>query len=438
LKKRLTRRRFISTGAACLASTIFIPGCGKNNSGGKNGAAQTGDDSADDDTLSADDTTGDDDTGANLPPEMVVLGLYTADSAASPREAVRKVCKALDWSWLAAGDSVLIKISCNSGNAHPAVTSPNALRAVIDEAFARGAGRVTVADQAGVASVRSGSDNRRYGSTRSLTESNGLLQAIEDSGAQAFFFDEQDYATGYFEATLPFSGSHWLAPPQIPEIIRSVDHIIYLPRLSSHMIAGYTHGHKCAVGWLRDDSRHEMHFKADSLHEKYVEINYCREIRDRHRLTITLAEKLLLDCGPDNGTIAVADPWIVIASSHLANHDAVSVAALAFIDDRTPPAGLGVTTPYGERSDLYNRGLLAAIPVSTGIPWISQAPGPYTALNIHGYQQGIASDRALSRAYEILGGVPNRIEVRTVGELPSGEFQAFLENFGGGIFNPST
>jgi len=217
-----------------------------------------------------------------------------------------------------------------------------------------------------------------------------------------------------------------------------VDHIISLPRFSSHMIAGYTHGHKCAVGWLRDDSRHEFHFKADSLHEKYVEVNYCSEIRDRQRLTLALAEQFLLDAGPDNGTMTPADPWIVVASPHLANNDAVSVAALAYVDDRTTPSGMGLVTPYGARSDSYNRGLLTMVPVSTGIPWTSDAPGAYTQLHVHDYQNGIASDRALSRAYEILGGVPTSIPVRIMGESPAPEFLAFLESFSGGIFKITT
>ena len=41
----------------------------------------------------------------------------------------------------------------------------------------------------------------------------------------------------------------------IARAITEVDHLVYLPRLSSHVLTGYTHGHKIAVGWLRDDPR---------------------------------------------------------------------------------------------------------------------------------------------------------------------------------------
>jgi uncharacterized protein (DUF362 family) len=430
----ITRRKFLLSGAACLGSTILIPGCGGSHDNHKNSSATGGDDDSavTDDTFS--DDTSDDDTGENFEKDIVAIGLFAAGSASSPENAVRLVCKSLDWSWLSHGDCVLVKVASNSGNPHPSVTSPAAVSALAAELFERGAGRVIVADQGGVSSVRSASGGMRHGSTRALMESNGLYEAVIGAGAEPYFFDEQDYEAGYFEASLPFSGSHWITKPKIPSIILDADHIIYLPRLSSHMIAGYTHGHKCAVGWLREDSRHELHFKAGSLHEKYVEVNYCEEIRSRFRLAITLAEKYLLDTGPDKGTIADADPWIVIASPHLPNHDAVSVALLAFIDDRTPASGDGLISPYGSHSDLNNRFFLRAVPVSTGIPWSSGVSGDYTTLNIHDYQSGIASDRALTRAYEILGGVPSSIGIRMIGNEPAQDLRDYLSSFGNGIF----
>jgi hypothetical protein len=266
-------------------------------------------------------------------------------------------------------------------------------------------------------------------------QSNGLLPAIVNAGGEVHCFDEQDYETGYFAATQPFAGGHWLAPPRLPAIVREVDHIICLPRISSHMIAGYTHGHKIAIGWLREDSRYEMHYKADALHERYVEINYCDEIRRRQRLTITLAEQLLLDAGPDSGTIAPADPWIVAASAHLANHDSLTVAAMTYVDDHTPPSGAGLITPYGKASDLYNRMLIKTLPSMSGIPWSGDVPGDYTHLHLHDYQKGIANDRALKRAYQILGGVPAKIPLRLMGEAPAPEFAAFLKAFSNGIFD---
>jgi uncharacterized protein (DUF362 family) len=428
----LSRRRFIISGGISLVSTILLPSCGGSKSKSSGSSASDDDDDNDNDNdLSPDDDSADDDTGGGQNPAEV---LFSADSAGTPREAVRMLLQSLDWSWLLPGDSVFIKVACNSGNRHPAVVSPNAVWAVVTELFARGAGQVIVGDQAGVSSVRSAAGNRHYGATRTLMQNNDLLAAIDAAGAEPYFFDEQDYDSGYFAATVDFPQSHWLNPPRVPEIIRQVDHLIYLPRLSSHLIAGYTHGHKNAIGWLRDDSRYELHYKADTFHEKYVEINYCREIRERLRFTLTLAEQLLLDSGPDSGTITPADPWLVIASQHLANHDALSVAALAYIDDRTPPSGAGLLSPYGANSDFYNHSFILSLPLMSGIPWSNDVPGPYTHLKIHDYQRGIANDRSLQRAYQILGGIPQAIDVRLLGETPAPEFLEFLQGFNSGIF----
>jgi hypothetical protein len=178
-----------------------------------------------------------------------------------------------------------------------------------------------------------------------------------------------------------------------------------------------------------------LHFNGGTIHQLYTEVNYCREIRNRLRLTVTLAEKVLLDAGPDAGTIAEADPRIVLASRHLSNHDAVGVASMAFIDNLTPPAPWPPVR-YGENVDRFNQMLIRVlIPLKYGAPWGDRDMADYTSVNYNDYQQGIATDFALTRAYEILGGVPNTIPVRLVGEEPSLEFRSFLEGHDGGIFS---
>src|SRR5262249_30769269 len=148
--------------------------------------------------------------------------------------------------------------------------------------------------------------------------------------------DESTFEDGYIELEPP-TGSHWGEPPRVARIVREVDHIVYLPRLSSHALSGYTHAHKIAVGWLRDDSRFHLHYKAADFHAKFVEVSYSPEIRSRLRLVITLAEQMILGTGPHHGTPGLTDAWVVLGSSHLANHDAVSVAVMAYVDLHTPP-----------------------------------------------------------------------------------------------------
>ena len=119
----------------------------------------------------------------------VRLGFFP--QARGPIEAgVDEVLAGVDWSWLKPGDSVFVKLACNSGEVHPATTSPAAVRAMVRALKDRGAGRVVVGDQSGVASVRLIKDGRRSGSTRELFQRNGLYQAIVDSGAEVHCFEE--------------------------------------------------------------------------------------------------------------------------------------------------------------------------------------------------------------------------------------------------------
>ena len=380
--KAMTRRQFVKRASTAAASGLLLGGCMPYQSGLVS--------LVDSETMA--DITGE------APPDSVLLGLYTSASAAGPKAAVRDLCGHLDWSWLSPGDSVFVKLACNSGNPHPAVTSPNAVRSVVGELLDRGAGRVVVGDQGGVGHVRTTKGGGRSGSTRKLTDSNGLYQAIIESGAEPYYFDDQAWEEGFFEADVAIDGHHWSAPPHLAKIITEVDHIIYLPRLSAHMAAGCTHGHKIAVGWLRTDSRYAMHADASNLHRRFAELNYIPALRDRLRLTITLAEKVLLDVGPDNGTIADLDSWMVIASSHLANHDVVAVAALAHVDRAMPDSSRIVRAPSE-------------------------------------YQNGIGSDSALLRAYEILGGIPSSIPVKLLGQQPDAAFRASLESHDRGILD---
>jgi len=57
----------------------------------------------------------------------------------------------------------------------------------------------------------------------------------------------------------------------------------------------------------------------------------------------------------------------------------------------------------------------------------------YQKLRTHRYQTGIASDLALSRAYQILGGEPKTIQVHTAGQAPDAEFRTFLKAYEGGV-----
>jgi uncharacterized protein (DUF362 family) len=366
--------------------------------------------------------------------DRVVLGLFPSADLKAPEDAVHKTLEHVDMDWLRPGDSVFVKVASNSANVHPATTSPTAVRAMCKALFDRGAGRVVVGDQCGVMSSRlvgpkegeESKGDRRWRSTKGVMEGNGLMQAIVDGGGEPHFFDERGFEEGYFKATLPV-GNSWRRAPHIPRIVNEVDHIVYLPRLSSHVLCGYTHGHKIAVGWMRDDTRHEMHSDAGNIYEKYTELNYCEEIGSRLRLVVTLAEEVLCDGGPDGGSIATADPRIVLASTHLANHDAVSVGLLTWAQKNLARARNTGGVPYGAWATASNTAFLGIVELQTGIPWTSEGAALPLTYWAHDYAGGIDSDRALSRAYELLGGVPRSIEVTLTGKEPEPALREHLE-----------
>lgn len=362
--------------------------------------------------------------------DLVALGHFPSASLSAPEDAIQNVLDAVDMAWLTPGDSVFVKLACNSGNVHPATTSPVAVRAMVRALFDRGAGRVLVGDQSGVMQVRLRKDDdgvdRRFSSTRALLGSSGLLAAIEESGAEVHCFDERGFDDGYVEATLP-AGSPWTRPVRIARVVTEVDHIVYLPRISAHILTGYTHGHKIAVGFMRDDTRHDMHHESDRIYEKFTDVNYCDEIAARFRLAVSYAEEILLEGGPDVGKIATCDPRVVVASTHLANHDAVTAAILTWAQRAAlPEARHTGGAPFGPWASLVNAGFLNAVEPSTGMPWTSGASGITAAYEAHAFDQGVVGDRALRRAYELQGGAPSSIGVALVGDAPAETLRAHL------------
>jgi uncharacterized protein (DUF362 family) len=257
---------------------------------------------------------------------VAIAGVSRGAPAAETIRAVRAAAlAATDFSWLSRGDTVLIKPASNSGNVYPATTDPMAVRAMIGLLKEHGAGRVIVADMAGVQFLRFYKDGLE-GSTRELMHSNGLAQAAVESGAELHAFEEAGW-DGFFEAT-PESVGSWKAPVMLPVVLHEVDHIVLMPRTARHLLAGSTLGLKSAVGWWRHDSRLEYHRDAGTFSEKTADANRVGAITDKQRLVLSSATKVLTTFGPDSGYIAEPETGIVFASTDLIAHDMISLAWL--------------------------------------------------------------------------------------------------------------
>jgi uncharacterized protein (DUF362 family) len=443
----LTRRAFLekaSTLGVTLVAAPFVldlTGCGSDSkdvsepitdassphdAANEHDAAHESDaNEVDSSTVDASDSDGASPIGDAIAAGAVLLGLYEGDGEAAARAAVSK----LDFSWLSAGDTVLIKVASNSGHVHPAVTSPTGVKGIVAHLKELGAGRVIVADQAGVEWVRRSAAGR-FSSTRERFTENGLLEL--EAHSELHFFDDNGFEDGYFEATLP-EGHHWPRGMFLPNVLKEVDHIIYMPRLSQHILAGVTLAQKSAIGFIRDDSRHDLHNDALDFYEKYTEINYTEELRSRTRLVINVSEKIQLHGGPDVGTVYAMSPTLVLASSSLANHDAVGASLLMTLGAMVTPEAGGMTYNSGFAS-LFNTAFAGGTGVGTGDagPWISESES--SAYIAHPFADGITKDRAVQRGWSLSGGQPDSIAIVQDGATLEDSVKTGVETHGEGLY----
>jgi uncharacterized protein (DUF362 family) len=332
--------------------------------------------------------------------ELVALDAVTkAAGAETVIAAVKRVAEAAsDFSWLSRGDVVFIKPAGNSGNRYPATTSPLAVQAMVRLLREKGAGRIIVGDKSGVQYVYQ-DDRRQRGASRQLYTQNGLHQAALDSGAEVHYFDEAGYEA-YFADKPQHPQSHWQGELMLPEILTRVDHVVLLPRVSRHVLAGSTLGLKAAVGWLRDDSRLELHRDARSFLEKIVEINDTTTLRQKLRLVLTVATKVQTTFGPDRGFAAEPDPGLVFASASLIAHDMTALGWLLWNREyETPAAQLSrLQDPYQTYPGAMNRAFV-------GYVW-----GVGALLKSEAYPTrpilSVATDPVLSWAAHLWGGLP--------------------------------
>lgn len=339
------------------------------------------------------------------PQRVAVAGVRRGADAATVAAAVRDAAAtATDFSWLAAGDRVLLKVMCNSPNPYPATTHPGAVTALAELLRQRGA-RVWVGDQSGVQFVHHTRDGQR-GSTRANMRNNGLEQAALAGGAELACFEEAGY-DAYFAAQ-PASGSHFRDEIFLPQIVREVDHIIYLPRVSKHVLAGSTLGLKGAVGWLREDSRHELHREGATFLAKCADINGAREIRERLRLVLTVGTQVQTSFGPDTGHVATPDVGLVIASESMVAHDIASCAYLLEVSERDTPWAARTFDPYPQLASFINRTFVSYV-------W---GADQFTAVESYDAPRLTSpwSCPVLARGCEIFGGRPAELALENVND----------------------
>ena len=328
---------------------------------------------------------------------VFLAGVSGGAAEETVRHAVRAAAEAAsDYSWLSRGDSVFIKPVLNSGNPYPATTSPAAIGAMIDLLRDRGAGRVVVGDMSGIEHVKL-SPEKLSGSSRRLMEASGMARSVLAAGGELHFFEEAGWHAFHEEA--PAAGSHWKTGIMMPDILKQMDHIVLMPRCARHVLAGSTLGLKAVVGYWRTDTRLEYHREASTLQEKTAEGNTVETLREKQRLVVTAADKILATFGPDDGYVFEPETGLVIASSSLLAHDMVSLAWL--LENRQ-------IMPSSKKDGFMDTSRLVARMGNRYV--VSMLGGIGQALFSETFTKDdirtIWDDRALMHACRISGGIP--------------------------------
>lgn len=191
------------------------------------------------------------------------------------------------------GLQVMVKINLNSSNPYPASTSPEMLRALLE-----------LIQQQGITDILVGACSANGAlPTRRQAKKAGILDAVAGR-ARLVCFDEEPWVT------VPISGHH-LKQITIPQRVVSVDRIISLANMKTHMLAKFTFGMKLAVGFMHPLERISLH--RDQLEEKVTEI----QLAAPSDLTIIDARRALITGGPDEGEVGRAD-LVIVGSQPLA------------------------------------------------------------------------------------------------------------------------
>lgn len=336
----------------------------------------------------------------------VALHTYDAQTTTPSTAVLAALEAATDLRWLAPGESVFLKVASNSNRPPPAVTSPQVLEPIIRRLREAGAGTIYVGDMSGAFFVRHLAD-QTIGSTRENMRQNGLLQAAEDAGAIVHCFEEVPFDRAYIPATPP-GAHHWGSDLRVAEILDRVDHVINLPRLGSHVLAGYTLGLKNAIGWVSDHSRMVLHRDGDLFQARIAEVNAIPQLRDKLRLTLTLVDWALTTYGPDTGyRLPLARP-VIVASDDIISHDQIALLTLLWARGQTPAADRA-QDPYPAQTNGFNWAFVRTV-------WGGEAVAEYRDLPTADDLSDTETEMHINDAFTILHGRrPDRIDVQISG-----------------------
>ena len=322
-----------------------------------------------------------------------------------------------DFTWLSKGDRVLLKIALNSAKKYPATTDPWSVYWMAKLLREKGAGRILVGDQGGIGSVHWTKDSKK-GSSRQLAKDAGLLKAIEDSNAETCFFEE--FGWDHYRPTNPSGTHNWNDPIMVAAVLDEVDHIVYIPRIASHILAGNTLGLKLAVGFLRGDSRGKFHKGGQHFYAMYEEINQIPPIKSKLRLVVSSGRSVLTLFGPNDGPVSTPDYGLLVASENLLAHEMMAYAWLQW-NRKFETSAFSHMTMGGltKKRSYHNKRFSDQTWPEDGIPTPS----------IDYFEPGnLYNHPAIRNSLKRMGGLPRNIAVEELNSHPDNSVGEYLEN----------
>jgi uncharacterized protein (DUF362 family) len=303
--------------------------------------------------------------------------------------------------WLQPGELVLIKPALNSAHPYPSTTHPMAVEVISELLQERGAD-VVVGDQSGIRSVLHHPDGVVHGRSQDNYINSGMGGFNQPNNNINFIgFEDEDWNQGFYKYQSRRTSS-WPNGFYVTRWIKKSDHIINLPRISTHTQAGATLGFKNMIGIIRDDSRMDYHANgpynylirfntwksslkslddySGKFFEKIVEISDA--VKDKLRLTMFTATKAQTTFGPDGfilnlgklkfgkAHISNLNPGLLIASQDPVASETCALAILKILRKTLP-----ISSKIYERIVLfssYNTGNIDGIHIKDH-PYIKHA-----------------------------------------------------------------
>lgn len=250
----------------------------------------------------------------NLPENKFIVGdkntitisiaavAYSENIATGIDEVVKKTG---DLDFILPGQKVLIKPNVNSDDPAPATTHPEALGEMVRLVKAKGA-YVIVGDRS----------NPRWNTIGAMKKT-GMYEAAISAGADEIVgFENEEYIR-----VAPALAKNWPNGFRIPKRLQSIDHIISLPVLHTHSIAGHSLAIKNLVGLIDPVDRMLFH-ASPKTEEMIAEIS----LAIKPSLTVIDGTRSFIEGGPSTGKIA--ETKVYLASKDVLTADVIGFSLL--------------------------------------------------------------------------------------------------------------